>query len=744
MIEGISIADVATFGSPPAEMKDLREINFIFGANGAGKTTISRLIANESKFASCKIAWKGGAKLETLVYNSDFVERNFSQSVELKGVFTLGEQQVETLAKIAKAKEELDALDQDIEKLSMTLGGPDGSGGKKADLAKLEESFKEKCWEQKLKHDAKLQSAFEGVRNNMQRFKDRVLQEHGSNVAGLISIDELQKRAESIFGPAPTPEKSIPSLDFTRLLAHESNPILKKRVIGKEDVDIASMIRKLGNSDWVRAGRSYYDVSSQVCPFCQQATTEALAESLDEYFDESFTVDSRAIAELEANYTTDAQRIQQQLASIIASPSRFLELGKLKVESELFGSKLSINGHRLGHKKKEASQIVELESLQSVVAAIQSLVDSANAKVADHNKIVSNLANERKILTAQVWRLVLEELESDISAYKNAFEGLSKAIASLGVQIKSLTESRRKKVTELRDLEKQTTSIQPTIDAINKVLTSFGFEGFKLAKAESGTSYRIVRANGSDAKSTLSEGEKTFVTFLYFYHLLRGSVAESGMTSNRIVVLDDPISSLDSQVLFIVSTLIKNLCEDVRSKASSIRQVFVLTHNVYFHKEVAFHSKRPKETALKDETFWVIRKPKTESTIERHQSNPVKTSYELLWLELRKVDSSNVGLQNTLRRILENYFRVLGGLDADTILARFEGQEKMVCRSLLSWIHDGSHFSGDDLYVASDEFVMSAYLEVFKAIFVKTNHEAHYRMMMGESLVAPPSKDQAA
>ncbi|MFH0083694.1 AAA family ATPase, partial [Pseudomonas aeruginosa] len=69
---------------------------------------------------------------------------------------------------------------------------------------------------------------------------------------------------------------------------------------------------------------------------------------------------------------------------------------------------------------------------------------------------------------------------------------------------------------------------------------------------------------GMDAKETLSEGERTFVTFLYFYHLLKGSDSESGVTTDRIVVFDDPVSSLDSDILFIVSSLIKALFDEVR------------------------------------------------------------------------------------------------------------------------------------------------------------------------------------
>jgi hypothetical protein len=133
---------------------------------------------------------------------------------------------------------------------------------------------------------------------------------------------------------------------------------------------------------------------------------------------------------------------------------------------------------------------------------------------------------------------------------------LDKASAALTAQITTATKDSAKKISEIRELEKQTTSIQPTIDGINSLLSSFGFQGFKLAKAASGTSYKLVRSDGSDAKATLSEGEKTFVTFLYFYHLLKGSDSDSSMTTDRIVVFDDPVSSLDSDILFIVGSLI--------------------------------------------------------------------------------------------------------------------------------------------------------------------------------------------
>src|SRR5690606_21322028 len=250
--------------------------------------------------------------------------------------------------------------------------------------------------------------------------------------------------------------------------------------------------------------------------------------------------------------------------------------------------------------------------------------------------------------------------------------------------------------------------------------------------SEVGNYYKIVRPDGSDAKETLSEGERTFVTFLYFYHLLKGSDSDSGVTTDRVVVFDDRVSSSDSDVLLVVSSRITGLFEDIRGKTSQIKQIFVLTHNVYFHKEVSFNARRSGK-ALNDETFWVVRKAGLISKVEKHESNPIKTSYELLWAEVRRKDISSLTIQNTLRRILENYFKIFGGVDPDSLCSKFEAKERVICKSMLSWVNDGSHFAHDDVYVSLDESMVETYLSVFRKIFERSGHLAHYEMMMGDS-----------
>ena len=147
---------------------------------------------------------------------------------------------------------------------------------------------------------------------------------------------------------------------------------------------------------------------------------------------------------------------------------------------------------------------------------------------------------------------------------------------------------------------------------------------------------------------------------------------------------------------------------------------------------------------MNEETFWIVRRPGQISKLDKHPTNPIKTSYELLWAEVRRSDRSNLAIQNTLRRILENYFKILGGIEFDELCAMFEGSEKTICQSLCSWVHDGSHYAHDDLYVTIDDSVVENYLNVFRAIFTKSNHSAHYKMMMGDAFVEEPAASRDA
>ena len=157
MIKKISIKNVATYGESPEELDGFEKINFVYGSNATGKTTISRAIANDpdysQDYSDCEITWQSGTELKTLVYNRDFIDKNFNQPDELDGIFTLGEKDQETLDQIASAKDELDSIQAQIANLRNTLEGDQGNGGKRKELQQCEEEFTEKCWKLKQNHD---------------------------------------------------------------------------------------------------------------------------------------------------------------------------------------------------------------------------------------------------------------------------------------------------------------------------------------------------------------------------------------------------------------------------------------------------------------------------------------------------------------------------------------------------------------------------------------------------------------
>jgi len=212
--------------------------------------------------------------------------------------------------------------------------------------------------------------------------------------------------------------------------------------------------------------------------------------------------------------------------------------------------------------------------------------------------------------------------------------------------------------------------------------------------------------------------------------LAKGSTKQETISEERILIVDDPISSLDSNVLFVVSTLLKEIIKGIKKDEGNIKQLILLTHNVYFHKEVSFIDGRTSENG--DTFFWILSRKNKISVIQPFGvKNPIHTSYELLWQELKNKENSGITIQNIMRRIIENYFKILGKYVDDDLIKKFPTfPYQEICRSLICWINDGSHGIPDDLYVEHQETTIEKYHQVFKNIFVYCGHQEHYTMMM--------------
>jgi len=731
MIESITLKKVATFDETGINIEDLKKVNFIYGANGSGKTTLTKVIdnPNDSLYSECSLVWKDNIPIKALVYNRDFRNKNFGKG-KMNGVFTLGQATKEQIEKIAKMQEELAEIK---DKLINKKKSWDYVIGLKQNL---ENEFKDKIWSdvyKKFEEDFK--EAFVGVIKK-DLFKNRLLDEFESNNSVLKTFDELVIKAKTIFGEIPVVIPSIAAIEFSRILEIETDEIWQKKIIGKADVQIAKLIQKLNLNDWVNEGRSFLQ-EDNTCPFCQQPTiSKEFRTQLEDYFDETFTTDTRLIKSNVDEYNRLAQNLLNILQQIEikekANPDTKLNTEYFSAYLNTLSSQFISNKELLNNKIKEPSRSITLIPVEEQLHNIQNLIIEANEAIFQHNAIVSNYSFERSALINDIWKYLIEENRSTIEAFNKKSAGMERGINTIEKQHREFQIKYAEQDTKIKDANKNITSVQPSVDEINRILKSYGFLNFEIVPSKTEKNqYQIQREDGTIAESTLSEGEITFITFLYFLQLSKGSTSQESISEERILVIDDPISSLDSTILFVISSLLKEIIKAIKKSEGNIKQLILLTHNVYFHKEVSFIDSRTTEAG--DTFYWILRRNKNVSSIQKFEMhNPIQNSYELLWQELKNREhNSGITIQNTMRRILENYFKILGKYVDDELIMKFGNhQDQQICRSLISWINDGSHSIPDDLYVEHQDSTIDKYYEVFKEIFITMGHREHYNMMM--------------
>lgn len=734
MLKEVELKDVATYDSDGQKLDNLKEINFVYGSNGSGKTTISRVINSPNEFSTCAVRWQT-TELQRNTYNQDFIQQNFHQSGELKGIFTLGEDSKELVDQIAQTQKKVEEIQGNINQLTNTLDGQDERPGKKADKLNLEAQFDDNMWEFKKKYQYKFKEALKGTLSKKPDFSAKIRKSHTPTHAIEYTSDELEQRYNSLFDKNIEKLPLIPFFSTDHIRSVIENDILQKVIVGTQDVAISELINKLSNSDWVREGVQYVDKSEGKCPFCQQQQPENLIDDLNTYFDKTYISDVETIKYLREKYVTEWNTIKKTIESIEAIESSFLDSKNLETLFALACEKYEANLSSIEKKINEPSYKCSINDLISTLNSIVDLINRSNDKIKNHNKLFENKKTEQEKLKTDIWAYIANDASEHITIFQQQITALDKAIQNIESSIEAKSEELIKQRLILSDLEKKGTSVTGSVSAINQILSDFGFKGFKLAVSEKTGYYRIVRPNGSDAKTSLSEGEKTFITFLYFIHLLRGSITQDNVTSERIAVIDDPVSSLDSEVLFIVSTLIKGIISSISDKDSPIKQLILLTHNMYFFKEVSFaNSHARKKNNSPSVSYWLVTKRDEISTIERHTESPVKSAYQMLWDEIKRPNNSKHTIRNTIRRILEYYFTTIGNQHLNDLPDLFDGSEKQVCKSLISWIHEGSHFTDDDYTVVPSIETVDRQLSVFRRIFEVTNHQSHYEMMMGTSL----------
>ena len=124
-----------------AELSDCSKVNFVFGANGSGKSTISSLLSGstDNRFFQSRVVFDSDINETIYVYNRSFRQNNIQETIP--GVFTLGSATIEDINSLNKMKEDLSRKREEWEKNLESY--------KKTTqilIPKCENDFKENAW----------------------------------------------------------------------------------------------------------------------------------------------------------------------------------------------------------------------------------------------------------------------------------------------------------------------------------------------------------------------------------------------------------------------------------------------------------------------------------------------------------------------------------------------------------------------------------------------------------------------
>lgn len=750
LIEKIKL-DAATFHGETVEPTF---VNFFFGKNGVGKSTIAKVIQEGSG-----VTWAPGQNPDdyvVLVYNQEFVNRNFETYGDVRGVFTLSETNIEIRRQIdaktaersvviAEGNRETEARDE-----------------KKEELAPLRAGFEEVCWKETADLRDKYKNFFKGKqRKNL--LADEVLS--GKYAALHHPSEMIHQLFEVAFDPdAQHYDRFKDSKSVSGRYDFSGQALLTKSITSSSDTPFANFMKALHATDWVKAGYAHYvGHADGKCPFCQQKLPVSYEKDIAECFDEQYQNELLALEAFQHAYSSKMHQILDVYRGNMAIEFAKLDLKDYHDKLALLERAITINEQRIADKLAQPAKMVALEETDILVAQLDEMAAESNKQIQANNDIVAVKQEKQQECFRMVWELVFYRLQTEAEIYlqnKKAVEEVAKAHDD---KVRELQGRYQVLSGEINALGTKTINTKAAVDSINAHLADAGFEGFYLRekKGVEGV-YEVIREDGTIAVN-LSEGERNFIAFLYFYHVVRGSQTEADSGKDKVVVMDDPVSGMDSSALFIVSSLVRDMIDVCSNNVVSekreggrkdIRQLFVLTHNAFFHREITYHMVSHYQYV----SFYKINKNNNISTIELcveaaekisdkdKNYNPVQNSYSALWTEYRTL-TSTIPLMNVIRRILEYYFLQICGYDGydltkkvleekkDSFLATTEGAVPDMTRfhlakSMLAYMCSSDTF--DSLNYVDESMDCDQCRDVFQTIFEALGQSQHYSRMMNE------------
>lgn len=766
-----TLRNIASYGDSPIDISFAERINIIYGINGAGKTVISNYLYDISqpppalddedididpdplsKYYDCKKP--NIDPNEIAVYNTKFSLDNFYEKHDddgLRAIFGFAQKNKSLEKQITKLGVELQDIEEKLEKAKGQKQSAEDDKNTNRNHAV------EEIWSIKDEHDdssknKELDFCLAGLKSKKLSLFEYLLNTELITKSLDYDINKLKEEAKPLdsenadkIDEIITIEEHLNNINLEdhsvnkiKIYEIEKDSIFKESIKGKESNTLYKIIQEYGNPDWVRDGKVYLPKKESLsnddkkdCPFCQEPTiTKTLIEKLDDYFEGDYENKINALKAHLSEYGNFLESLKSYSEENIPEEiNQFIKDDEFSKAMNDLIDFVEKNKKVIENKIDKPSKNIELKDTNAEFQKVEDVISKINTRIIAHNEKIANKENVKEEIKNKFWKLMRKEKNKIIVNYSKRERKLIKDIGTYDGTIKKLVANITLKKEEIEKLEKNTVNTNEAINNINKLLCDIGLDNLLIEKYgddNDNNSYKIKRIIGdNDATEdvdylTLSEGEKTIISFLYFLQVCKGKFSDDG-AKKKYIVIDDPISSLSHNFVYNLSQWIKKYI----IKDNAYEQIIILTHNLYFfHEIIKINTKFDEDPEYK--CFRIIKNKY--SQIQKMEYDEIKNEYESYWQIIKDYkknkDLNPILLANTMRNILEYFFGFIK--NKEHISSILSGMEES---AFSRYIDRESHYDSINIYDAKS-IDIDDFLDKFHEVFKKAKHEEHYKRMM--------------
>ncbi|WP_129484903.1 AAA family ATPase [Helicobacter pylori] len=618
----INIKKIKSFkafcGLDAIEMGEFEHYNIIFGNNGCGKTSLTRafeLLISKNKHIekyrtistvespSIEFECKdesytiepnsniGAPSFKVEIYNSDFLHNNtpFNSEFGLKklddGTIILeGSVLGEETKEINQLKDCRGKVEKRQKKIKDENSTETLTAKQKSEIEKYKEEI-EKIRKKVTSNTIKITPNEIGINDFCKVSKDKFKYQENKLKDLEKDFNELNEAMKKFDG---LKEMELPK-DYQTI--KDKLEFLFSFNIDKEAGQVSEKIKehisKVGREFIEKGIKLKKEMPDNACPFCTQKIPNEIIQEYTSYFNKSVeTFNQRS---LEMSGTLKNILDQWNIKEILQSFEKFepfmkkdFSKNKESLENALEQIKVLLEklqkevDKKEGAKNEEKFQEIDKELLE-IQKDIQQHVDETRKILNEKKKQKEKLEKlKTKLKEARIkkvkhdsydWQKSKREAERKLSVLNRGHERLNRLLEKIDNKLKELNDQKR-----------------PDIKIINNYLKALNLPKYSLDK-----DYRIVlnsdALENSEAEMILSDGEKTTLAFAYFLARLKLFYKKEDL-KDLVVVIDDPISSLDEQRIYNTSDIVAKINQELAGEAlkdeEDKAQVFVLTHNHTF------------------------------------------------------------------------------------------------------------------------------------------------------------------